>query len=210
MNKLLLVIVGVIVIIGVGAYFFMSNKQKAPSLNPTTNQPTSVPTTKNSLLDLLTQGRNLTCEYNATVNTSQSSGTVYLSGKNIRVDYAITVEGKKNTGSMIRDENYTYLWGSAMAGGIKMKNTSLESSTNNAQTNQYFNPSTKQDYKCQAWLPNTVMFTPPTNITFSEFSIPSPQVSVGAVNQGNSAACEACNSLSGQAKTMCLTQLKCE
>lgn len=204
MKKFLpIIIILLLLILGVAGYFLMSNKKKPP---------TTVPLTKNSLMDLITQGKNVSCSFDTIMGTTESSGTVYVSGKNTRVDFSTTNDGKKNTGSMIRDENFSYVWGMGMAQGIKMKNTSVESPSGSAQSKQYFDPTSKVDYKCQSWSPDNSMFKPPAEVKFSEFSIPVSQQagSTGNVTPGNQSACAACNNLSGQAKTMCLTQLNCQ
>ena len=215
MKKSLLVIVLLLIVLGGIAYFLMSNKQMQPkTMVETKNQPTSAAMTRGSLLDLLSQGKNLNCTFNTSTNNVESSGTVYVSGKNIRTDFTTTVEGKKNTGSMIRDENYSYVWGMGMAQGIKIKNSSIGTSANSAQNKQYFDQTAKVDYNCQPWGPNNSIFSPPADIKFSELSIPllPPQVtgSSGSATTGSQAACAACNSLSDQAKAMCLSQLHCQ
>lgn len=210
MKKLLPV---VIILLLIGAYFLISNKQKKPQtpISEMKSQPTTAPLIKSSLLDLITQGKNLNCTFSTMKDKTESSGTVYISGKNIRTDFTTIVEGKKNTGSMIRDENYTYVWGMGMAQGIKMKNSVVES-TGSAQSKQYFDPTAKVDYKCQPWIVNNSIFSPPANIKFNDFSLPSSQATgaSGSSTTGNQAACAACNSLSDQAKTMCLSQLHCQ
>lgn len=204
------IIIIVLVIFGLIAYFAKSNKPKSPQVSVGNSQPTSAPVTAmNTLKDLITQGKNVSCTYSSSINNTESTGSVYVSGKNVRVDYSATVEGKKTTGSMIRDDNFTYVWGAGMPQGIKMKNTSVESSATVSQGKQYFDQNAKMDYKCQPWSPSNTSFTPPTNITFSEFSLPAAQPTTAA-GTGNQAACAACNSLTGQTKTMCLTQLHCQ
>lgn len=211
-KSIVFAIIILIVIFGLIAYFVTSNKQKPSQTGIGTSQPTSAPvTTKNSLIDLLRQGNNVNCTYTSSTDKTVASGTVYVSGKKIRVDYSSTFEGKKNSGSMIRDENFTYIWGDGMPRGIKMKNTSTELPTGSPQTNQYFDQSAKMDYKCSPWSPSSASFTPPSNITFSEFSLPAAQpTSASGSGTSNSAACAACNNLTGQTKTLCLTQLHCQ
>ena len=209
-----------LVVFGLVAYFAKSNKPKPSQVAVGNNQPTSAPVTAMSTLkDLITQGKNVNCTYtSSTTNNTVSTGSVYVSGKNIRVDYSATVEGKKTTGSMIRDDNFTYVWGAGMPQGIKMKNAAVESSATVSQGKQYFDQNAKMDYKCQPWSPSSTSFTPPANVTFTEFSLPAAQptssaaTSGGAVNpaEGNQVACAACNNLSGDAKTACLTQLNCQ
>lgn len=212
-KSLVIIIILLLIVLGGIAYFLRSNKPPQSQTAKEENQPTSAPLTKNSLIDLLAQGKNQSCTYSTTTaNNTESSGTVYISGKNMRADFAVTVEGKKNTGSMVRDENFSYIWGMGMAQGIKMKNSAVESPSSITQNSQNFDPNAKVDYKCVPWTPNNSVFTPPTDIKFSEFSLPSPQAAKSSENPttNNQAACAACNSLSGQAKTMCLAQLNCQ
>lgn len=207
-------IIILLVIFGLVAYFITLNKQKRPQMIVGNGQPKNVlVTAKNSLEDLVAQGKNISCTYTSSTDNTVSSGTVYISGKNVRVDYTLMIDGKKNSGSMIRDNDFTYVWGTAMPQGIKMRNTSAELPTGSPQDKQSFDQTAKMDYKCQSWSPNNSSFTPPTNIKFSEFSLPAAQPTGAAANPaagGNQAACAACNNLTGNTKTMCLTQLHCQ
>lgn len=165
-TKIIGVIVAVILLLGIGgAYFLNQNKtatQKSESETTTTTENKT-----SSLLDLLSLGKNQVCTFNTTSSNSNVEGTFYIAGEKLRGNFKTTVDEKTEEMSMIRDGNTTYIWGPSLPTGIKMT-LSLDDISSNEQTNQYVNTTEKLNYDCNDWIVDSSLFTPPSNIKFSE------------------------------------------
>ena len=167
------ILVLLLLLLGAGGYL-MLNKNSANNLK-TASKETPVPTkteqTTKSLTDLLSLGQNLRCTFDTTSTTGGSTkGTVYVSGTKIRGDFTVTAkDGKEEQTSMIRVGDTNYVWGSILPTGIKMT-LSLDKISGNAQASQYFNPSQKTNYTCVPWSVDASLFTPPSNIKFTDMT----------------------------------------
>jgi hypothetical protein len=167
---------------------------------------------KNSLMGLMGMGKNLQCDFNyETAGKAGSKGSVYVSGKKVHGEFTSEVNGKESTMHMIQDGEYSYVWGSAMPEGIKMKvaadtNTGANTSTG---TSQYFDPQQQMDFNCKPWSVDASKFAVPTNVTFRDMSammMPTGGTNGAAMKAGQ---CAACAQLQGEAKTTCEKQLGC-
>ncbi len=211
MNKRIITIVVVLLLLLLGGVaLIMSNKNKG-KMTPTTSTMEKTETTEKaspkSLKDLVTAGVPQKCTFKDESNMN-TEGTSYISGGKVRGDFATTVEGKTSAGHMIFDGKTSYVWMDGTTSGFKMEvdPATMNSGDPNNQQGLDFNKSL--DYNCAVWIPDAKMFTPPTDVTFSSFSIPTANPSGGAMYD-NKSMCASCNSLDGDQKTQCLTALKC-
>ena len=218
MNTKIGVIIAIVVLglLGGGAYVMMSKSKSAPA-SPTTTEakPTETTTTasqvRGTLKDLLTSALPQTCSF---TNDTGASGSVYVSGGKMRGDFQTTSQGKTFSGHMIIDSGYSYLWSDAMARGMKIAMSDVQP-TGTATSNQSMDVNQAVSYSCKPWVPNSSMFTLPTNVTFTTFTIPKGMGTTGAMTPPSSAgapanACSACDNLpAGPAQTACKTQLHC-
>ncbi len=121
-----------------------------------------------SMKDLLARGGSHKCTFSQEVDNSKSTGTVYISGKKMRGDFA-TLETTTNMNMeshMISDGEFAYVWSAAMPMGMKMKiDMGTESPENVSQGMDY---DQKLDYSCEAWVADETKFSVPTEIKFSE------------------------------------------
>jgi len=214
------VIIGVVVIvlllIGGGVYVLSSkNKSKSPSIgesNPQTNagQNATGQTTPRSLKDILTAGIPQKCTYSDVTDSVNTEGTTYIADGKVRADFSSTVEGKTTAGHTIYDGKTSYVWMDGSSTGFKMEiDTSAPAPTGSTPSSQEGLDLNKSiDYSCGAWLPDTTLFTPPSDVTFSSFTIPSP--SAENLPTGNENLCAQCNSLPDAQKAQCLSALKCD
>jgi hypothetical protein len=188
-TKVIGVIVALLLLLGVGGAYFLS--QNKPTTQ-TTDTPATTTTEKksSSLLDLLSLGKNQRCTFKTASEGSSTEGTVYIAEGKMRGDFKTTVDGKAQDMSMIRDGDTSYIWGSSLPTGIKMT-ISLDELSSNQQTGQVVNPSDKLDYSCIPWNTDASLFTPPSNIKFSE--LPSsilPTTGTKTGTQGSSSYCD--------------------
>jgi hypothetical protein len=129
---------------------------------------------KNTLMGLMGMGKNLQCDFDyATEGKAGSKGTVYVSGKKVRGEFESNVNGKQTMMHMLQDGDYTYVWGSAMPEGIKMKVVAPEGTQNTNTTspaNQYFNPNQEMNFNCIACGVDASKFAVPSDVTFRDMS----------------------------------------
>jgi hypothetical protein len=167
------VIIILLLLLGVGGYL-MLNKNTSSSNTAATkvaSKPTEAGQTRKSLLDLIKIGQNVRCTFRSEVANGSTEGTVYVSGQNVRGDFNIktTSDGKTMQTSMIKTGDTNYVWGSSMTTGIKMT-ISLDKLAQNKQASQYVDPNQKVDYNCTPWNVDASLFTPPSNIKFTDMT----------------------------------------
>ena len=220
MNKKVLVsviVVLILLLLGGGAYT-LSKRNKTQTTTQVTTQTTptqeSTKTAAQSLKDLLLSGVPQRCSYRDTEEGIDMAGTTYVSGGKVRADFTSTTEGKTTTGHTVYDGTTSYIWTDEMTTGYKMMiDISKEeeaSSESDSTTQQGVDLNKTIDYTCSPWVVDQALFTPPTTITFAEFNIPTISAEGTPGSTGNSSACSYCNSLTGDAKTQCLTSLNCQ
>ncbi len=209
-------IIGVIILIllAIGGYLYM-NKSQSP-LSMTGGENTQRGGMK-SLKELMMMGQNQMCTFSYADDNGSSEGTSYIAGGKVRTDFSGTdQDGKSYNGSMISDGTYAYTWTSYSPEGMKMKITdettqTVEDVKDDAQKNpnQYVDPDAKVDYKCQGWSVDESKFTPPADITFTDFSALQEQMQQQTGSSGAQDKCAACDSLTGEAQTACKSALGC-
>lgn len=210
----------ILLILGLaGGYYYLSTTPKKASSSTAETQEKTIPEAQGgmmSLSDLLALGKNQQCTFSYDGKGTKIEGTTYISGKKVRSDYKTVLDNKTTEGSMIMDGEYLYTWSTLMPQGVKMKVTDdLAKLADDAKKDmaknpqQFMNPNDKMDYKCQGWAPQATSFTPPTNVTFMDFS--KELESVKDLQKGvTDNKCQACASLSGDAAAMCKKSLNCE
>jgi len=150
-------------------------KNAAVIPTPTT-APSQTTTLATSLKDLLTGGKEEKCTWTAE-DSSNSNGTLYVSGKKFKQEINIT-DSKTNTVNQLyslSDGTSIYSWGSVMGTkGFKISLTEMETLATNAATgtpSQTTVDLNKQyRYQCQPWTASDNDFVLPTNITFTDVS----------------------------------------
>ena len=210
--------VAVIIILGAGAAFLYSQNQPAEQTS-TTSTPTGMETQpeNNNLIGLLQSGKTQQCNFSSGDENTTTVGVVYISGDKLRSDITITEDGKESDIFMIRTGDDNYVWGTGFPNNTGVKMTmNLEELAGDSKASQYVNPSEKVDYKCSGWTADTAAFTPPTDVKFMDLS----EFMQGAIKDAvtskvptpgkDASSCDICNSLTGDAKNVCLEQLNCQ
>ena len=222
MNKKIITVTGIIILLLViGAAAFLMSAKNKPGTQPDEKKVTDTQEQNEtnsggltSLKNLLMAGVSQTCTYSDTANSVNITGTTYISGGKVRSDFSSIAEGKTTIGHNIYDGKTSYVWMDESTTGIMMEiDASAEKS--DSQTQEGLDINKTIDYKCQVWVPDQSLFTPPADVKFSSFSIPtiSADSVMGTNDTGtpNTASlCDSCNALTGEQKTQCLTALKCD
>ncbi len=203
----------VVVLLLIGGYFGYTKLKGGGAIVPGT---TSESGGMKSLKDLLSSGAAQKCTFSQTSDSGTSEGTTYVSGGKVRGDFTTTSSGKTMTSHMISDGKTSYIWTEGEKTGFKM--TATDASPSTVQKDSADNPVNSQadldqkaDYKCSSWIVDGSVFTPPSNVTFTDFSqMLNPS---SAPSQGSGSApsqCSYCDSLTGDDKTQCRSAFGCK
>lgn len=202
-NVMIGVAVAVLLILGIGGYVMM-NKKPAETVTsaPVTEGASPTPARQSgSLRQLLSGGVAKKCTY--TSGTTQ--GTVYVSGGKMRGDMRTTTNDENVVSHVIVDGTTSYIWMDGQTTGYKMSwDTTTPAPTSGAgQTG--FDPDSSVDYDCGVWATDASMMAMPAGVTFTEMG----KLVVPPGPSGPASQCDACASLTGTAKTQCMTALGC-
>lgn len=206
-TKVIGVIAALILLLGAGGAYFLS-QNKTTSNTDSSQTPTTTESKSSSLLDLLSAGKNQRCTFKTSTSTSVSEGTFYIANGKMRGDFKTTVDGKTEEMSMIRDGDTNYIWGSSLETGIKMT-IAIDKLSENQQASQFVNPDAKLDYNCMPWTTDSSLFTPPSNVKFTDMtSLVAPKTTGTQTTEKSTSYCDqitdaaakaACvNAMSGQ------------
>lgn len=179
MNKPLIAAGLAVLIIVAGGGIYIATKDKDNANNVTT-QSTSQNTqttakTSTSIKGLLAQNKNLKCTFNATEpDGSKSSGTAYIAGQRMRGNFRVQPAGEaEQKGNLLRDDSYQYIWSDDSKTGLKIANSSTESTSSEQQSeqnNQTIDQDKNYDFECSEWTVDESQFTVPTDVTFTDYS----------------------------------------
>lgn len=223
-NVMIAIIVVILILAGLGWWYF--SMQPTASVDSNSDDVVaddeSNQMMRGSMMSLLAAGKSVSCTFDRDDATGSQQGTVYVSGGKMRGDFIINqAGGNSTTMHMISDSEWAYTWGDELgvAQGIKMKVAAVQagSDTNTNANRQPVGVNDEMDFKCAAWRADDSMFTPPSDVTFSEFTIPAiPAVSGSAdVNaEANPSVqniqCGACDQLGdAESRSQCRAALGC-
>ena len=167
-------------------------------------EKTSEVSTPKTLLDLVAMGNEVMCSYSyADEDGDETEGEVFVAGGKTRSNYkAMMADGKATEGSAITDGEYSYVWGSGMEDGIKVRMRNEAEEPNEATvTSEYVQPDRAMDYRCDPWTPDSSVFMLPENVEFRDLD--------AMMERTRSSQCGACAMLEGEAKATCEKQLGC-
>lgn len=209
MNSKVLIIAVLVLLLGAGGYFYFVKGKNVPG---TGNAVTSG---AKSLKELIAAGIPQKCTFSSNDDSGKNEGISYVAGGKVRADITNTISGKTTTQHMISDNKTSYIWQEGDKNGFKMTVTESETTATSAPVgtgreavSSGSDLNQKADYKCSAWIPDDSLFTPPSNVSFTDYSkllAPTPSTSGGTSSQ-----CSYCNQLSGEEKTSCLSALNCK
>jgi hypothetical protein len=168
MNKQTMAIIGVIVVLVAG--FFIWRNQGSDSNQVSGDRITG----SNSLSSLLGMGKNLVCTFDYADESGEQKGTVYIAGEKMSGEFTITdSEGSVQT-SIIRDDEYQYLWGDGMEQGVKFKLSAMSElegeATTPTETEESVDLDQQYNVDCDNWRVDDSKFVPPSNVEFMDYS----------------------------------------
>jgi hypothetical protein len=122
-----------------------------------------------SFFDLATRGGTYTCTISSSGTNNSSTGTVYVSGTNVRGDFISTTAGKTVDSSMLKLDDKVYVWGGGMTQGIVM-DAALTATGSDAPAMSGSGSEMKQEYgwDCTATGADASKFVKPSNIEFMD------------------------------------------
>ena len=193
---ILLVLIGA----GIGGYLLFSNGEETTPTN--TNSTTGQETDRQSIENLIAAGGNVMCSYSDEGENNSSTGTVYISGENMRGDFSLNTEEGTITSHMIRDGNMQYVWQDGLDEGYSADLTAITDEENSeaVDTDKDF------DFNCQSWSVDESLFNLP-DINFVDLTEQIEQVEEDQ-QTAEDIQREACNQLQDDAaKKACLQAL---
>lgn len=178
-----MVIVGAVV---VGGYFILKSSPQETETNPavtgensadleTINPGGTRPADEKKMAfsEFIKQGGSYKCEVKQYLSDIDNSGTVYMSGGNIRGEFSTIAEGRTMSTTFIVKDGYSYTWSSLLPNmGFKTKaveTVGADAVTENSGTYGW-NATQIGDYNCEPWSADASKFIIPTDITFKDVS----------------------------------------
>lgn len=221
-SKLIGVGVVALVIIGLGAFWFMntqstnelggSDENTVESGSGATDEATTSEATPSSLKNLLALGRAQQCTFSD--STTYNQGIVYVGNNKARGNFTSANNGQEIVSHMIVDGEAVYIWIDGAATGFKTALNATQPTEATTQTQQ-FDADTTVNYRCEPWVVDPAAFTLPSGVQFSDTSalFPSAQGQAGTNNgsasDSKAAQCAACDSAPAEARTQCRAALGC-
>ncbi len=171
-------IVGVIVafvVIGGGYYFYsqssMSSDEMMEGDEMSSGTDSQMEGKKMAFESFIKQGGSYVCTVHQNVEGTESEGTVYISGGNIRGEFNSTVQGMAMSTSLIVKDGYSYTWTSMMPSmGFKAPVDQGAGGDTSAGTSGSYSWNAQQigDYNCEVWPADASKFALPSGVTFTE------------------------------------------
>ena len=165
------IIYAIIAVVILGAIWLVIPKTPSNPTDADNPRPGNTSNGKTSLRDLMALGKSQKCTFQVEQDGVASSGAVYVNGNKIRGDFETTVANKKESGHMISDDSFIYIWTEGAKQGIKMEAAKDNSGINSdVPTNEVLDMDADYEYNCSAWTAQTSMFTAPAGVTFTDLS----------------------------------------
>jgi hypothetical protein len=174
-------------------------------------------TMKTSLADIVKEGRNYSCNFTKDDGKgTMTTGTMYIEGqgKNVRGDFTVTKAEKTSESHLIRTGDTMYIWTSVMPKGMKMTLSAEDTSLfgKNADPNMGMSDTEPMDFSCEGWSVDDDVFTPPSDVTFSDMTEQMKAVQ-NMMKSGSPAMgknCSICDRITGDtAKAQCKQAMGC-
>jgi hypothetical protein len=124
--------------------------------------------------DLVKRGGTYVCEVNHSSAVDISSGTVHVSGTDVRGAFTSKTAAEVVESNLLKKGDVVYVWGGGMPQGIKMKASAMEGQSSTGTTGDV-DQNQKYDWNCNATAPDASMFALPAGIEFMD---------IGAMMQG--------------------------
>lgn len=180
-TKTIAIIAAVVVLAGGGYYFFTTNSpasERVTTGDVTGDGTSDVTAPRDSATgqasgrfsgtvgELVARGGNYKCSVYSGTTVSDSTGTVYVAGGQLKGDFTSDVNGTQTETHMVQTGGYMYVWTSAAPQGFKSKVAAGAFSGTTGTTGSYSNADQSYSYDCQPWSPSPSAFALPSGIQF--------------------------------------------
>lgn len=171
--------VGLLVVAGgVGAYVMLtrdnqSNSEQTALVSSETEGATSE---QASIEELLTRNASLKCSYSVQDGASTNTGTAYFAGgKNMYGEFTNTTKDTTKKAYVIRNGDTQYVWQEDAKTGYRADVSAFTKQVQQ-QMSQQFDPAQKYKFSCIKWEKDDSLFTPPSNVKFTDISAQTQQL----------------------------------
>lgn len=120
--------------------------------------------------DLVKRGGTYVCEVNHSSTVDISSGSVYVSGTDVRGAFTSKTAAGVVESNMLKKGDTVYVWGGGMPQGLMMKASAMEGQSSTGTTGDVVDQNQKYDWNCNATAPDASMFALPAGIEFMDLS----------------------------------------
>lgn len=176
MSKQVQIIVGVIVLLVIGAGAFMALSKKPSSSSGTDMLEGSASSTSGtsmvqaSIKSLLGAGKNISCDI--VYKDDKGSGKIFVADKKFRGDFETVTNSVASKSHMIQDGINVYMWTDDKKEGTKFSMEAMMkiASSPNPQTQQSADLDSNVDMKCSSWTVDNSKLTPPMDVTFQDMT----------------------------------------
>lgn len=213
-GKSLVIVVVALLLLGFGGYFVMSGKNSSKSGDLMKDESTKQDvggSKQNTLKGLFMAGIPQSCTFSSEVEGYKSEGTVYTAKGKMRGDFSSIVGDREMKSHMIVDGETSYIWTDGETKGFKASFTKEQQEAAEESIKDLPKPTggvdleQMADYDCKPWLANGSYFELPSGIEFASL-----EDMMGDIQKQIGSQCAACDELTGDSKTQCLTMLKCD
>lgn len=172
-TNITIAIIAGLVVVGGGYYVMNGSATGMSSENAEqTSEQAEAGVYTGSLYDLAQRGGEWKCTVDSKATTgvgeAMSSGTVYVSGNNVRADFTSTVPNFGSIEShMIVSGEYAYTWSSVMPQGIKTNVNMKDSPSQVATSGASSDANQEYSYDCDPAQADVSLFVVPTTVTFT-------------------------------------------
>jgi hypothetical protein len=124
-----------------------------------------------SWTDLVKRGGTYVCEVDHSSAADGTSGSVYVSGSDVRGDFTSTVAGKSVASHMLKKGDTVYVWGGGMEGGLMMQSAMMQGGGGSAPTTgDVVDTNQSYGWNCTHTTPDASKFVKPAGVEFMDLS----------------------------------------
>lgn len=216
MTKYIVIAVVAIALIGAGVFYWVQKNDTVTltGSNQTENGSSDEITT-GTVSEILSLGKNVKCDYTNEDTDGKTEGTIYVKnrGEGIRSDFTITKTNDSTlTSHFIVDGTAQYIWSDEeKKGGIKTTIAEEDKANIFSNDNQEGGLSANEKLTCRATNIGKDLLTPPSDVTFTDFSIPDTSAgSTSLTEEQKAALCGACDaSTDATTRDQCRVMYSC-
>lgn len=189
-KKLPIIAALVIVLLGGVVYTQFTKSSKSPEVKTEEAKNVTENNVTGTIKSILEGGKTLKCAVDYSQEENGGKGTVYVAGKKMRADLISDLEGKTMESHVIYDENYSYIWSSNQADGVKMKITEEDLKESEEFKNESIDLEKEGKIQCSPWVSDNAKFNPPSNIKFADLTEMMDSLKPKTNGETNTAVCD--------------------